>query len=464
MNGGGRRPAGAAYRNKSTPAIGRKTAAQSEKAGSRLFRIGELERTPAEGSARPTRFDRAKEDWGSLRPTRRELVPEVLAVVAAVAVAATRGSSLGEALAYALVAASAVVVSWWVVSFGVSWLRAPRLLVEDHNAVLEERLTERARVADAQAAKHRQVTEAAAERHRQEVEQLGAELTAAREQQQMPTSDPVTLLRLALPGQIREGLEIVDEAHIGCGEQESFVSLKRPSVLDLELLQKRASTWAKEVEELLGSTSHHLEHRRFSEARGLYASGFCAVHNGVEARVKVLNEILDALPAEEGGDREREMNAQFAAHEEEVQGLLDQIVTADAARDQAVISRDAAAAEMERMRTEPLRLLKAVYREGVDLRPKLVWGFGAPETPEESAELNRKQKNEAVEWGVKAWQILLADFQGVERRFFGSEAERAFGAHGFRMAADAAMKGHSPDSWIATKLAILEELIEKMDR
>jgi hypothetical protein len=106
-------------------------------------------------------------------------------------------------------------------------------------------------------------------------------------------------LPMVLPRKLREGAEIMREAAVGCNDEGrvfSFGPARNP--LDRELLRKREQTWTEEAEDLLGSANHP-DLRRFSEAFGFEADGYCAIHNRVEAKLKVLSEVLDEM--EKGG-------------------------------------------------------------------------------------------------------------------------------------------------------------------
>jgi chromosome segregation ATPase len=94
-----------------------------------------------EPSFKERRKAQARKDWGGLRPTPREVVPEVTAVVAAAVVAATRGSSLGSAVFYGLLTAVVVLAVWTAGSYALSFcVRAPQQVL----AADLERLTEKA--------------------------------------------------------------------------------------------------------------------------------------------------------------------------------------------------------------------------------------------------------------------------------------------------------------------------------
>jgi hypothetical protein len=109
-------------------------------------------------------------------------------------------------------------------------------------------------------------------------------------------------LVMALPRKLREGSEILREARVGCAEEGRVLSFAPKNPLDRELLRKREQSWTEGVEDLLVS-ARHPSLRRFSEALGFEADGYCAIHNRVEAKLDVLAGVLDEFEKVEGGQR-----------------------------------------------------------------------------------------------------------------------------------------------------------------
>jgi hypothetical protein len=103
-------------------------------------------------------------------------------------------------------------------------------------------------------------------------------------------------LLVALPSKIREGTEIMREAAVGCRESYQLLHFNQPNPLDREHLRRQERAWTEEVEGLL-RRANHSDLRRFSQAFGKEADGYCGIQNRVDAKLKVLGEILDAPPA-----------------------------------------------------------------------------------------------------------------------------------------------------------------------
>ncbi|MCA1706086.1 MAG: hypothetical protein LC808_23630 [Actinobacteria bacterium] len=106
------------------------------------------------------------------------------------------------------------------------------------------------------------------------------------------------------------------------------------------------------------------------------------------------------------------------------------------------------------------QLAREVYRNGVKVRERNVWGEGAPNTQEEFAEAQARAWHRATEWGVETWKLLFEHFPPqVEREFFGDLDKHAMGATGFRLNASAEREaGSTADSYMERKLAILAGL------
>lgn len=110
----------------------------------------------------------------------------------------------------------------------------------------------------------------------------------------------------------------------------------------------------------------------------------------------------------------------------------------------------------------PRDLLSAAYRDGVRLRTHLVWAHGAPNSPEESAETERRAQAKAREWGEQTWLMLLEHFPAHEQEFYGP-GNPALGRTGFWLSAIEEMQTGRADSYIESKLALLRRLLPRED-
>jgi len=111
----------------------------------------------------------------------------------------------------------------------------------------------------------------------------------------------------------------------------------------------------------------------------------------------------------------------------------------------------------------PGELLKAAYRDGMKLRTFLVWAEGAPDSAEEEAEAERRAQDKAREWARRTWLMLLEHFPAHEREFYGP-GDPALGRTGFWLSAKEEMKGRHADSYLASKLDLLQRLLPREDR
>jgi hypothetical protein len=100
-------------------------------------------------------------------------------------------------------------------------------------------------------------------------------------------------LRPVLMSLIRRGTEVKEEALMAGNAAER--KFDRPSTAevaaDLEHLRKREAEWTEEVE--AGLTGDDLQ--RFAGTHGIPSTGHYAIHNRLQARLAVLQDIRDAL-------------------------------------------------------------------------------------------------------------------------------------------------------------------------
>lgn len=112
-----------------------------------------------------------------------------------------------------------------------------------------------------------------------------------------------------------------------------------------------------------------------------------------------------------------------------------------------------------------VQLLREAYQVGNKLRQQLVWGDGAPATPEEAAEAQQRAKDKARKWAQETWEMLGEHWPPHERDFFGPGSQ-ALGRHGFWLSALEEMSGPGgrADSYLERKLEFLADLLRQVDR
>jgi hypothetical protein len=113
---------------------------------------------------------------------------------------------------------------------------------------------------------------------------------------------------------------------------------------------------------------------------------------------------------------------------------------------------------------DSVRLVGERYRIGRELQPRLVWpDEGAPTSKEEAIEAQRRARDLVREWAQETWPILLKHFPTVEREFYGPG--HSLGEQGFWRGFDEEMRGgRTPQSYLESKLRILESFLQRVDR
>lgn len=114
---------------------------------------------------------------------------------------------------------------------------------------------------------------------------------------------------------------------------------------------------------------------------------------------------------------------------------------------------------MARDRVEALR---DAYRRGQTLRDSLPWHEGVPTTAAEAVEADKRAQELAIQWAQQAWTVLRADFPGHEREFHGP-GTGGLGSVGFWLSALEEMDGQRADTYLESKLRLLEELLRRVD-